>query len=982
MDEAKPPPIKIRISSKPSSAPSYSDLGTVSNSQDALKLLLELESKPPSKETQAENVIPALLEYYSKESNSAVRAKIVMMLADFSRTPGYDALPLAEDVLRLLAHEKSHKVMSELVKLLNVIGKALAGCTDLHQQLVKAAKENLDDSGHLVRCECLCLIGSLATSEMNIHEDTQEASTSLVLSVQDLLIITPSEGQKLSLSLYKSACAALKDDYEGVRIAALKLIWTLAHLYPEEMIELPRSGEEKESIRLVDDGFAQICDMVCTIGVIGVKNVLMFLDDGIAQILDMVCTIGMIGDKNVTMILDDGIVQILDMVNDLSVNVRAKAAGLLGSLHSVSVRFLEQTLDKKLMSQLRRKTTAHERQKEKYATGEWSSGQKWGDDAPREDVDPETISCINQGACGAFVHGLEDEFYEVRTAAVDSLCELATQSPSFAVLSLDFLVDMFNDEIEAVRLNAINSLRRISPHIVLREDQLEIVLSVLDDFSKEIREGLHEALCTIHLSTKSCLNRALQFLLRNLNKYPQDRLSIWNCLKHLGSSHPNLTHSLVPELLGTHPFFDTPEPDMDDPAYIAVMILIFNSTVKSPTMVSLFPDYALRHYSYLRDSIPDLVPAVTHISQAHSPARGLSDVGADQDLDTLLQSILSKVKNLEQMEPRSADDLRQLTICDLQRIGELHPRLAASAEYAALYLRCQLLLSKASNSDQMSLPLNLTSQQNEETTLAAVEKVLEMTFKLQHLFIGSSLEEQASIFQARLRAWTLQLIVRLREAMVGGSKKHAPTRLCEEYLKKLQLVQRHFSLHQLKPDSFTRALFSEMHKFDPSKSGILSKFLPSLLLHHPLPALSLSNMICRSKVTILEPAGGSDNPHRFTARLTLSVPLDVMVENVEDIHRIQFMVKFPDSEVQLFNPRLSDFRQLGPMKYRILTEIYLTHGLWSEPCQIDLSVVMMYTPKNLQKTATTNANNTSEKRTIPLCEPVKVFLMPKPPKRL
>lgn len=54
----------------------------------------------------------------------------------------------------------------------------------------------------------------------------------------------------------------------------------------------------------------------------------------------------------------------------------------------------------------------------------------------------------------------------------------------------------------------------------------------------------------------------------------------------------------------------------------------------------------------------------------------------------------------------------------------------------------------------------------------------------------------------------------------------------------------------------------------------------------------------------------------------------------------------------------------------------------TEPCQIDLSVVMMYTPKNLQKTATTNANNTSEKRTIPLCEPVKVFLMPKPPKRL
>lgn len=47
--------------------------------------------------------------------------------------------------------------------------------------------KNLHDSHHLVRCECLSLIGSLATSDMNIHEDTQEAGTSQALSVQDLL---------------------------------------------------------------------------------------------------------------------------------------------------------------------------------------------------------------------------------------------------------------------------------------------------------------------------------------------------------------------------------------------------------------------------------------------------------------------------------------------------------------------------------------------------------------------------------------------------------------------------------------------------------------------------------------------------------------------------------------------------------------------------------------------------------------------------
>ena len=70
-------------------------------------------------------------------------------------------------------------------------------------------------------------------------------------------------------------------------------------------------------------------------------------------------------------------------------------------------------------------------------------------------------------------------YIEVRNAAVDSLCELATHSPTFAKLSQDFLVDMFNDEIESVRLNAINSLRRICGHFLLREDQLDVMLSVL-----------------------------------------------------------------------------------------------------------------------------------------------------------------------------------------------------------------------------------------------------------------------------------------------------------------------------------------------------------------------------------------------------------------------------------------------------------------------------------------------------------------------
>jgi integrator complex subunit 4 len=52
-------------------------------------------------------------------------------------------------------------------------------------------------------------------------------------------------------------------------------------------------------------------------------------------------------------------------------------------------------------------------------------------------------------------------------------------NPQFAQMSLDFLVDMFNDEIEDVRIKAIDSLTKISKYTVLREDQLETILGAL-----------------------------------------------------------------------------------------------------------------------------------------------------------------------------------------------------------------------------------------------------------------------------------------------------------------------------------------------------------------------------------------------------------------------------------------------------------------------------------------------------------------------
>lgn len=150
-------------------------------------------------------------------------------------------------------------------------------------------------------------------------------------------------------------------------------------------------------------------------------------------------------------------------------------------------------------------------------------------------------------------------------ATLQSLSQLARLFPNFANQALDFLVDMFNDEIEEIRLNAIQCLSFISlDNIVLRDDQIEIIVAVLEDYSLDIREALHSLLGNCKVSTKIALKICITSLVENLKRYPQDRISIWKCFQKLGTNHPYLTLPLVADLLGIHPFLDLPETSLED----------------------------------------------------------------------------------------------------------------------------------------------------------------------------------------------------------------------------------------------------------------------------------------------------------------------------------------------------------------------------------------------------------------------------------
>ena len=132
----------------------------------------------------------------------------------------------------------------------------------------------------------------------------------------------------------------------------------------------------------------------------------------------------------------------------------------------------------------------------------------------------------------------------------------------------------------------------------------------------------------------------------------------FRCLKFLGSRHPTLVLPLVPELLSTHPFFDPAEPDMDEPAYIAVLVLIFNAAKTCSTMPALFSDHTFRHYAYLRDSLSHLVPALRLpgrklVSSAVSPGIAPHEDPSHQFLQQSPERVYSLQSTGTLREPRS-----------------------------------------------------------------------------------------------------------------------------------------------------------------------------------------------------------------------------------------------------------------------------------------------------------------------------------------
>uniref|UniRef100_A0A336LYV8 CSON004676 protein n=2 Tax=Culicoides sonorensis TaxID=179676 RepID=A0A336LYV8_CULSO len=880
------------------------------NSNATLEILTEIQDGSQYDEIEFPEAIRRLCEFYRKDKESTVRIKILSLLADLVQEINYDGNLLIEEILNLLKTENSAKVISQGLTVLIRIGKSLGTSCSHIVKMVAFTKQKLLSPSHNVQRHALVLLGTFLSPDaeqenlelVGKYTDSQDARVRA--QAFSSMLALGQRGIDLTPNLYKRAVETLKDDYECVRKEALQLIYEIGIRHPEHLIKIDDSDQE---IRLIDDAFGKVCIMLC----------------------------------------------------DLSMQVRTQAAELLGGMSNVSEEFLHQTLDKKLMSNMRRKKSLHERSLDHFTSGEWSTGKKWADDAPKEMLAADSISLMASGACGAFVQGLEDEFLEVRTASVDSMCKLALTNPTFAVTSLDFLVDMFNDEIEAVRLKAIFSLTAISKHIILREDQVEIILGSLEDYSVEVREGLHLMLGACKVSTQNCLTLVVQKVLDVLSKYPQDKLSAYGCLQRVGQKHPELCMSLTPQLLQDHPFFDSPERDVEDPSYICILIMLFNAAQHLPPMLSLFPDTTVKHYAYLRDTMPNFVPRLP-IGGSPIEMNLTGATGSRQFLETLLINIQSSYS-----APKARQALLQAAQENLARLAAIDPSLSGTANFTAEFLGAQLLTEQF----QACVQSTQTRAPSKECLNQLVKKCL----KLQNLFSNLTLDDLLLVKQICLRASALQLVLIVKD------KNQSALAPCQLLLHIASDASAFLEENPyLTPDSFTKAILNQLAVLtDPKPGRVFREILPIVQVAVPVatPQININIKMCTAR--ILEPieANSAENIFKVTAGLIAALPLVCEIENLQEnqIQNLRIKIKYPDQNTYMVVPRLRDLKKVilengetSEDKMKLRTQVLLSHGVWTEACHVEISLCLsVRRPGN----------------ELDLSKPVKVMLFPKPVKR-
>ncbi|XP_077250685.1 ARM repeat superfamily protein isoform X2 [Tasmannia lanceolata] len=270
--------------------------------------------------------------------------------------------------------------------------------------------------------------------------------------------------------------------------------------------------------------------------------------------------------------LDAVFVRLCSMARDMSMVIRVEAFLSLGKVRQVSEDILLQTLSKKILGITKNRKSLHK-------------------------CPPKEFISLISSASGAFVHGLEDEFYEVRRAACNSLGMLTIFSTKFADGSLHLLMDILNDDTTVVRLKTLNTMFYMASYDLLRvqESHMHTFLNVLVDIDPLIRCAARKLLQVMKLPDVEMFKSSINGLLTNLETYPEDEVEIFCVLYHIGKNHVDFSAIFMKGFAQEIKPSCEGELGLDRPQMAALLVLAIASPFSNDQLMCNIPD---RVFSY------------------------------------------------------------------------------------------------------------------------------------------------------------------------------------------------------------------------------------------------------------------------------------------------------------------------------------------------------------------------------------------------
>lgn len=845
-----------RVEPNDALAPLLERLEKAVTNRARVECLLELNNWHGFAQLAAADLV-RLVEALQNELHGAPSAQVVTLLvrllAKAALCPGCDWLVPVDDIMGQLNAASSPLVRQVALAALERVAMVRADART-RARLVAAAAPYLCDGDAWVRRTALSLhsqLGDGVAAMDTVVQHSQDGDARVREAALTGALMLHQRGVAVPLSAYGRIIVSLNDDFEAVRMEAMRVLWVMSTVHGQHTLPDRR-------LRLVDDVFVRICNMV----------------------------------------------------NDISVSVRTSACRLLGMMRGVSERFLLQTFSKQVI-----------KRGKIIETSDPSAVN------PQGDADVRTldeISFLDSGAAGAFIHGLEDERMDVRLAAVNSIRIQSLQSPSFRDHSVAFLIDMFNDEIDQVRVASIHAVQKQGASVTLSEEQLQVVLAILEDASSEVRQATRALLGATKMANIACVHASIQAMLANLARNPQDRDDIFATLARLGEHHAVFAEFIVEDLLRTRTPFLTKEPIADEPVHVALLIFVFNAVAGNATIVALLPEYALRHFPYLRDQYRSLFPAL-RFEAVLARVRTMEHDGAQTATaaapspSSLAEMWRQCVEQLAQATPdewgrgQHAHIERILAACahNMERIRGYDQGAAYGS--SGFYLRYLAL---------MRTVLQVVRVEGRVFDAEVAHDVVRQSYALQHRFSG--LAPATALHLMELRVWAHQMLL----LTAGDEQSRHPVDRCtlEE---RVAAVDEFCRAHALAvPAAVVDAVT------DRSVARVLA-FRPQLVQLESNEAREV-----RARITAPVPTG--QHPLDAPSSVPLRLNVEAEVDGIADLAALRVEVVLPDGSVQRTAVLAQHATQVGAQRWLLRMPLAVHQRRWCGRTQLRLAVVRLH----------------------------------------